>query len=179
MANHGSATVRETPHANRTSRTNTIVNALKRRAQAVLNDKSIDPESRTIIRYALETHDPWLAELVRRAEAGEAIDDTLNFEETPETHNDDSEMSGGDSRGNKLSVLIDIICRSGDEPKTKSAALLVLMAIIEKSTYPAALASAAKCGAYMRCADPNLHSFDDDQVEMLARRLLAENGYSF
>ena len=56
MANDSSATVRETPHVNQTSRTNTIVNALKQRAQAVLNDRSIDPQSRAIIRYALETN---------------------------------------------------------------------------------------------------------------------------
>ena len=83
MANDSSASVRETPHANRTSRTNTIVSALKQRAQAVLNDRSIDPQSRAIIRYALETNDPWLAELVRRADAGETIIDSagyLNFD---------------------------------------------------------------------------------------------------
>ena len=79
MANHSSASVRETPHGNQTSRTNTIVNALKQRAQAVVNDKSIDPQSRAIIRYALETNDPWLAELVRRADAGEAIIDSAGF----------------------------------------------------------------------------------------------------
>jgi hypothetical protein len=67
--------VRETPHVNRTSRTNTIVNALKQRAQAVLNDRSIDSQSRAIIRYALETNDPWLAELVRRADAGDTVVD--------------------------------------------------------------------------------------------------------
>jgi hypothetical protein len=78
MASHSSATAHlETPHVTRTSRTNTIVNALKRRAQAVLNDKSIDPQSRAIIRYALETHDPWLARLVRRAEAGEDVVDNM------------------------------------------------------------------------------------------------------
>jgi hypothetical protein len=71
MANHSSASVREhTPHANQT-RTNTIINALKRRARAVLNDRSIDPQSRAIVRYAMEVNDPWLAELVRRAEADE------------------------------------------------------------------------------------------------------------
>ena len=63
MTTHSSATVRETPHVNQTSRTNTIVNALEHGAQAVLNDRSIDPQSRAIIRYALETNDPWLAEL--------------------------------------------------------------------------------------------------------------------
>jgi hypothetical protein len=52
-----------------------------------LNDKSIDPQSRAIIRYALEINDPWLTELVRRPDSGEAIVDTLNFEETSETNN--------------------------------------------------------------------------------------------
>jgi len=79
MANHSSATVRETPHVNQTSRTNTIINALKQRAQAVLNDRSIDPQSRAIIRYALETNDPWLAELVRRADEGESVVDEAGF----------------------------------------------------------------------------------------------------
>src|SRR6185503_15183399 len=92
MANHSSATVREhTPHAKRLSRTNTIMNALTRRAQAVLNDTSIDPQSRAIIRYAMEINDPWLARLVRRADAGEAIVGTIDLDETPETNNDDSE----------------------------------------------------------------------------------------
>ena len=86
MASHSSATPRvETPHENQTTRTNTIVNALKRRAQAVLNDKSIDPQSRAIIRYALEINDPWLAKLVRAADAGESINDTFDFSQTPET----------------------------------------------------------------------------------------------
>ena len=71
MANHSSATMRETPHVNQT--------ALKRKAQAVLNDRSIDPQSRAIIRYALEINDPWLAELVRRADAGETLIDSEGF----------------------------------------------------------------------------------------------------
>jgi hypothetical protein len=73
--------------------------------------------------------------------------------------------------------LIEIICRAGDEPKTKSAALLVLMAIIEKSAYPDAVASAAKYGAAIRCAHPNLCGIDDADVETLERLLLEENGY--
>ena len=71
MANT-SATAQE-PHANQTTRTNTIVSALKRRAQAVLSDVSIDPQTRAIIRYGLETNDPWLAELVRRADAAKRL----------------------------------------------------------------------------------------------------------
>jgi hypothetical protein len=83
MAKNSSARVRvRAPHLtepsdpSETTRTATIINALKRRAQAVLNDTSIDAQSRAIIRYGLETNDPWLAELVRRAEVGEAILET-------------------------------------------------------------------------------------------------------
>lgn len=50
MARHSSARTREltshvseeTSHVFETPRTNTIINALKRRAQAVVNDRSID-----------------------------------------------------------------------------------------------------------------------------------------
>ncbi len=168
MANHSSATVREhTPHANQTSRTNTIVDALKRRAQAVLNDKSIDPQSRAIIRYALEINDPWLARLVRRADAGESIVDT-NFEETPETYNDDSNEE-------KIEALTELICRAGDELGTRAAALLVLMATVENSSQPRALANAAKHLAFTRCAELNLYGMVDAQVAVAEGELLAGN----
>ena len=114
-----------------------------------MNDKSIDPQSRAIIRYALEVNDPWLARLVRRVDAGEAIVDTLDFEETPESNNDDSDEE-------KIAALTEMICRAGDEPKTKSAALLVLMAIIENSAHPEALANTAKHVAYIRCGDESI-----------------------
>src|SRR5215213_3856296 len=96
MANHSSATAREeTPHAINSTRsntlnTNTISDALRRRALAVINDKSINAGARAVIRYGLETNDPWLAELVRRADAGEAIIDTFDFSQTPATSRDDS-----------------------------------------------------------------------------------------
>lgn len=105
------------------------MNALKRRAQAVLNDMSIDPQSRAIIRYAMEINDPWLAELVRRADAGETLFDTVDFSQKPNT-------SDHDSSDEKVEALTEMICRGGDEPETKSAALLVLMATIENSTHP-------------------------------------------
>src|ERR1700754_2033099 len=79
MANDSSATVRETPHVHQTSRTNTIANALRERAQAVINDWTIDEPSRAIIRYSLEISDPLLAELVRRVDAGETIVDEAGF----------------------------------------------------------------------------------------------------
>ena len=100
MVNHSSATVREhTRHVNQTTRTHTIVNALKRRAQAVLNDRSIPAQSRAVIRYALETNDPWLAELVRRADAEEDVFENLQSIETAED----------DSSYEKITALTEMI----------------------------------------------------------------------
>ena len=45
---------------------------------SVIKDRSIDAQSRVVIRYALETNDAWLPELVRRADAGETIVYTVN-----------------------------------------------------------------------------------------------------
>lgn len=45
------------------------------RAQAVIKDRSIDAQSRALIRYGLAINDPWLPELVRRVDAGEPIFD--------------------------------------------------------------------------------------------------------
>lgn len=169
MASHSSASVREhTPHANRTSRTNTIVDALKRRAQAVLNDTSIDPQSRAIIRYALEINDPWLARLVRRADAGETIVDTFDFEETSETNEDDSNEA-------KIKALTEMICRAGDEPETKAAALLVLMATIENASHPKALANTAKHLAFTHCGELNLYGMVEAQIAVAEGELLASS----
>ena len=170
MASHSSATVREhTPHTKRLSRTNTIMNALTRRAQAVLNDTSIDPQSRAIIRYAMEINDPWLARLVRRADAGETLVDNLDFEETPETNNDD------DNNEEKIEALTEIICRAGDEPETKAAALLVLMATVENSPHPKALANTVKHLAFTRCGELNLFGMVDAQIAVAEGELLAGN----
>ena len=50
MSNLSSAPLREeTPH---------ISDALKRRAQSIINNKSIDAPTRSIIRYGLEINDP-------------------------------------------------------------------------------------------------------------------------
>jgi hypothetical protein len=167
MASHSSATVREqTPHVTQATRTATIINALKRRAQAILNDDSIDAQSRAIIRYGLETNDPWLAELVRRADAGEMIDDTIDFSQTPESREDCEE---------KIEALAEIICRAGDEPGTKSAALLVLMAAFENSSYPKVLANKVKHVAFSRCGELNLARMVDAQVAVLEGELLAGN----
>jgi hypothetical protein len=133
-----------------------------------LNDESIDPQSRAIIRYALEINDPWLARLVRRADAGEAIVDTLDFEETTETNNDDSS-------DDKIEALTEMICRAGDEPETKAAALLVLMATVENSAHPKALANTAKHFAFTHCGELNLFGMVDAQIAVAEGELLAGN----
>ena len=90
MTTHSSATALEqTPHETETITattltTTTINDALRRRAQAVINDNSIDPQWRPIIRYALEINDPWLFDIVRRAEAGETIIHSVDFSLTPD-----------------------------------------------------------------------------------------------
>jgi hypothetical protein len=167
MANHSSAGVRKhTPHANQISRTNTVMNALIRRAQAVLSDESIDLQSRAIIRYAMERNDPWLARLVRRADAGEAVVDGINVEEPPETYDDDCDEE-------KIETLTAMICRAGDEPETRAAALLVLMATLENSAHPKALANAAKHLAFTRCGQLNLNGMIEAQIAVVESQLLA------
>ena len=163
MANDSSASVRETPHLNQTSRTNTTINALKERAQAVLNDRSIDPQSRAIIRYALETNDPWLAELVRRADAGETVVDSTGFLNISSTNEE------------KIAALAELICRAGDEAGTKSAALLVLMSTLENAPHPKALANLAKHFAFTRCAELNLNGMVEAQIAVFESELLADN----
>jgi len=169
MSTHSSATVRQTPHVNQTPRTNTIVNSLKRRAQAILNDTSIDAQTRAIIRYGLETNDPWLAELVRRADAGEAIAETIDFSQEPTGPDED------DSGEDKIETLAEMICRAGDEAGTKSAALLVLMATLENATHPKALANMAKHFAFTRCGELNLNGMVDAQIAVVEGELLAAN----
>lgn len=163
MANHSSATMRETPHIDQTSRTTRVTNALKRKAQSLLNDRSIDPESRGIIRYALETNDPSLAELVRRADAAETVTDSVDFLATFSTDEE------------KVAALIEMICRAGDEPGTKSAALLVLMSILENTSHPKALANLAKHNAFARCAELNLNGMMEAQIAIFESELLEDN----
>lgn len=198
MASHSSATVREhTPHANQTTKTATINNALKRRAQAVVNDKSIDPQSRAIIRYGLETNDPWLAELVRRADAGESVMDTFDSSEAPDTddfaggeHQPQDHASSDDDQSDYISreddrnsldstdsieALAEMICGAGYAVGTKSAALLVLMSKIESATYPKAVANTIKHFAFTRCGELNLGHMVDAQVAALEAELLADD----
>ena len=152
-----------TPHETETIQI-TISEALKRRAQAVLSDRSIDPQWRSIIRYALEINDPLLPDLVRRADAGEKITDTTTFSETSENNDDDSNEE-------KIEALADIICRTDDEA---AAALFVLMGTLENSAHPKLLANTAKHAAFTRCGESNLYGMVDAQMEVFESELLAE-----
>ena len=69
MARHGSATLRE-------EKSHVIDASLKRRARLLATDGSVSPQTRSMIRYALEIKDPDLGQLVRRIEAGEK---TINY----------------------------------------------------------------------------------------------------
>ena len=149
MINHSAKEREEAPHATTSTKNNKqqlnsgLGFALRRRAQFVINDRSIDPETRAIIRYGLEINDPALAELIRRVDADETIVEPIDFSET-------GVMIEDDSIDEKIEALTDMICRAGDEPGIKSAALLVLMATVENASHPKALANAGKYFAFTR-----------------------------
>ena len=173
MLNHNSAVEREeTPHANQNLNNTSGFNrciavAYTRRAESVINDRSIDPQTRAMIRYALETSDPWLAELLRRVDAGESLIDTVDFTQEPQARNDD------DLYVDKIEALADMICRGGDEPDTKSAALLVLMAALEESPHPKALANTAKHFAFNQCAERNLCGMVEAETRFIEDELFS------
>jgi hypothetical protein len=152
MLNLNSAQPREeTPH--------TV--ALNQRATSLINDKSIDPQTRALIRYALETNDPWLSELLRRADAGESLCDTDFDDDCPIEE--------------KVEILAEIICRSGsgEDRATRSAALLVLIAAIESSPFPKELAAVAKQLAFTRCSEMNVCGMIESQIAVFETELLA------
>ena len=66
-----------------------------------------------------------------------------------------------------------MICRAGDEPATKLAALLVLMATLENATHPKALANLTKHFAFTRCGELNSYGMVDAQIALLEGELLA------
>jgi hypothetical protein len=176
MTTHVSAiSLEQTPHKIETEASNTntstnitISNALKRRAQSVINDTSIDPRWRAIVRYGLETNDPWLADLVRRVDAGEPIIDTVEFSLEPNFSEDESREE--EPSEEKIEALAEIICRAGDEC---AAALFVLMGTLENSGHPKLLANMAKHSAFTRCGESNLYGIVDAQIGVVEAELLA------
>jgi len=181
MLNHSSASVREqSPHANEhltettkpetngtDSRPNNV-DALKRRAQAIVNDKSIDPDSRAIVRYALRIDDPWLPELVRNLDAGENIAEPFDYPRAVAVVEDIARAETCNEE--KVEELAEIICRANDKC---AAALVVLMRTLEKSTYPKLLVNKAKHLAFARCAEANLLGLVDTQTAVIEAELLA------
>ena len=149
MSNHSSAR----PHTINSINNQTVSEALKQRAQSVINDKSVDTETRALIRYALEINDPTFAKLVRRAGAGEAA-------ELPPTSVE------------KIEALAEIICGGRNEAP---AALMVLMAILEDSSEPQALAHAAKHFVFTRCGELNLFDMVNEQTALFESKLLGVN----
>ena len=163
MTTNGSVQLREeAPHATTSITNNTISDAVRRRAQSLINDKSIDGSGRTWIRYALEINDPALPELVRRADAGEPIiDDSHLLEPTDEVSTEE-----------KLKRLAKMICHTGDQPETTAAALLVLMSTLENSTEPKVLANHVKHIAFTRCGELNCFGMVDAQIAAIETELL-------
>src|SRR5689334_3449798 len=113
MLNHNSAQLRdETPPATNSITNKPISEAVKRRAQSLVKDRTISAGERTWIRYALEINDPALAEMVRRADAGEPIIDDAHPIGTEEV-----------SAEEKIERLAGMICQAGEQSKTTVAAL--------------------------------------------------------
>jgi hypothetical protein len=92
--------------------------------------------------------------LVRRAEAGETIVDT---------------SSEGGSIEEKIGPLAEMLCRGGEE---SAVGLLVLMATLENSADPKALAHTAKHLAFTRCGELNAYGIVDSQIAALESELL-------
>ena len=164
MTTNSSATVREhTPHTIN-SITNNTRDDLRRRAESVIQDKSIDADSRGIIRYALEINDPMLSELVQWADAGESIVD--NLAAADEMENDSAE--------HKVEALAEMICKS-DDHDTRATALLVLLAVLESADDFKSLAKTAKHYAFTRCVEMNVFGMVHVQIAMLERELFTHN----
>ena len=164
MSTHSSAQLRETPQPTTSITNKPISDAVRRRAQSLINDRTIDAGDRAFIRYALATNDaPGLSELVRRADAGEPIIDESHVLEA------DDEISTEE----KLERLAAMIFQAGSLLETRSAALLVLMSTLENSTEPKVLANHVKHIAFTRCGELNCYGMVDAQIAAIESELLA------
>jgi len=148
----------------------TNANALKRRAQAIVDDKSIDVDSRKIISYALLIDDPWLPQLVRSVDAGENIAESFDYSRAAAVVEDMSREERYNEE--KIEELAEIICRANDR---SAAALAVLMRTLEKSAHAKLLVNKAKHLAFNRCAEVNLLGMVDTQIAVIEAELLAGN----
>ncbi|MCA1577300.1 MAG: hypothetical protein LC794_08050 [Acidobacteria bacterium] len=85
-----------------------------------------------------------------------------------ETRNDD------DFEVEKIEALAEMIYRGGDEPDTKSAALLVLMATFEDSPHPKALANATKHLAFITARNEICAAWSTPRFECFMQSCLQE-----
>lgn len=156
--------------------------AFRQRAKSLISDRSIDPQTRFVIRYALETNDPCLADLLCRADAGESLCDTMDLCDTTDLSQKRSRAFTRSTASNddwpteeKVEILAEIICRSGsgDDRATRSAALLVLIAAIQSSPCPRELAAVVKQLAFTRCGEMNVCGMIESQIAVFETELLA------
>jgi hypothetical protein len=70
----------------------------------------------------------------------------------------------------KLRKFISMICRAGNEPETKSGALLSLLATLD---YAPDFVNTAKLLAFMHCCEFDLYGVASRQIEMIEEALLA------
>ena len=73
MTKHGSASPRK-------QESRTLDANLKRRARKLATDSRVDPRTRSLIRYGLETKDQYLKQVVNRVEAGETSIDHISLD---------------------------------------------------------------------------------------------------
>ena len=169
MTKDSSAPTREeTPPATGTTKTADIISALKTRTQSILNNPSIPPENRALLRYALEVNDPWLAKLVGQIEADNGVNNESTASQTFKTDEEEEDPSES-----KIEKLVDLICRPGDEPETKSTALVVLMSALEKSLDPEEVAKTAKHFAFAHYHDLTIDDMIDSQIARFETELSA------
>jgi hypothetical protein len=153
MVCHISAKEREeAPHAttstnNMTTNLNdSFVSDLKQRVQIVIDESLMDTETRT----------------------PEIDVDSMHFSETGVMIEDDPIVE-------KVQILADMICRAGDEPAIKSAALLVPMATLQTAPDLKELASSAKRVAFIHCGDLDVYGIVDAHIPVLESELLASS----
>ena len=84
-------------------------------------------------------------------------------EATPHVNNSNK------SSKEQIEALAEMICLGGDQ---SAAALLVLMALLQESADPKAVANTAKHHAFTRCGELNAYGMVDAQIAMLERELL-------
>jgi Domain of unknown function (DUF5615) len=81
-------------------------------------------------------------------------------------------ISGVLFAGKKVMRLVELICRGGNEPEIKSAALLVLMATIEQSPNANSLAYQGKQLTFNQCCNLDIYEMIERQVTVCERELL-------